>query len=211
MNRKTPACHFSVAVSDSFSGAGRRRRDADFLRELEVLLGVAARQQRQRRVVEIGQVVGLPVDEAGRRRERQALSFVPGEERRRVDVAIGVPLEVARRRDTGCARSAARSLKRVVAVARALAGVDEARFPVRPPASSSSCALPKVASREVEVVAGDVVGREAVALRVADREADRRLLPDRARRRSRARRTREVAERHDRLAGPLGQATAGRC
>src|SRR5258708_12498536 len=46
-----------------FHRAGRRGRESHLFRELEVLLGVAARDERQRRVIQIGQGVGLPADE----------------------------------------------------------------------------------------------------------------------------------------------------
>ena len=97
MKRNTPRLPLQRRRVGQLHRAGRRGREPHFLRELHVLLGVAAGEQRRRRVVQVGEVVGLPADEAGRRRERELLPGVAREERRRVDVAIGVPLEVARR------------------------------------------------------------------------------------------------------------------
>src|SRR5258708_8648755 len=57
-----------------FHRAGRRGRESHLFRELEVLLGVAARDERQRRVIPIGQVVGLPADEPRCRTKRVFLA-----------------------------------------------------------------------------------------------------------------------------------------
>ena len=65
--------------------------------------------------------------------------------------------------------------------------------------------MPKVAVAEVDVVPGDVVRREAVALRVAEREADRRLLAQRTGRVRAHVDGAEVAERDDGGTGPLRQ------
>ena len=48
---------------------GFGRRDARLFGELKILFGISAGDQRQRRVIEIGQVVGLPLQKSGRRRE----------------------------------------------------------------------------------------------------------------------------------------------
>ena len=92
---------------------------------------VAARQQRRRRVIEIGHVVRLPVarSRSSRRMSTSTLRAEAGTSSRgRRDWCA--PRNRARH-GAGSSRSDPRSIKRVVAVARALAGVDQPRLPLR--------------------------------------------------------------------------------
>src|SRR4029077_10783339 len=56
-------------------------RQSNFLRELQVLLGVGARDERQRRVVEVGAVIGLPPHQAGDGGEIHGLSRATQQQR----------------------------------------------------------------------------------------------------------------------------------
>jgi hypothetical protein len=118
-------------------------------------------------------------------------------------VAIGVPFEIARRVERVVAQRL-QVVQRVVAVTRALAGVDETRLPLRR-RREQQLRLAEGAVPVVDVVAGHVVLREAVALRVAEGEADRGLAAKRAGG-GRAHVDRAViAERHHRGSRPPGQ------
>ena len=104
------------------------------------------RGERQRRVVEIGGVLGVPGDEPGRGFDREVLAGAAQVEGGVIDVAVGEALEVARhavRREADRVEVA----ERVVAVAVALVGVDDA-----PPqfafGSIMNCALANVPSRK---------------------------------------------------------------
>ena len=114
-----------------------RRGDPELLRELAVVFGVGAADERQRRVVEVGEVVGLPPDVAGGGREVDRLAGAVDEQRRRDDVAVGEALEVARRAQRRRAQRRqvvqARSRRRV----RARSSRCRAR-PTRRPASTAS-------------------------------------------------------------------------
>src|SRR4029079_5937605 len=121
-----PQGHGVRQVQRRLGGGGQ----AHLLGELEGLFGVVAAQQRQRGVVEIRRVLGLPLQEPGRRRQRHARAFETVVDRRREDVAMRVALVVPRGRE-GRAAQRAQILQRVVAVAGALTAQDEPRLPVR--------------------------------------------------------------------------------
>ena len=74
--------------------SGFRRREARLFGELKVLFGIAAGDQRQRRVVEIGQVVRLPFHETSAAVNREAFAFRANDLGKGVDIAIGVRVKI---------------------------------------------------------------------------------------------------------------------
>ena len=74
---------------------GGRRCEAHLLGELDVLFGIVTPRQRQRRVVDVGEVVGLPANESRGRREDELWGFAAGAEGCGKDVAVGPSLEIA--------------------------------------------------------------------------------------------------------------------
>ncbi len=151
-------------------GRGRRGGKARLVRELQVVLAVVAADERQRRVVEIGQVAGVPTHHPRRRREIHPAAPPARRECRGQHVAVRLAFEVAgdRERISAQGREIA---ERVVAVAGALAGHDDARFPgVRRRPDDLRPARERLA--RVEVVARHAVRREPVARRVVERRAE---------------------------------------
>ena len=168
------------------------------------------RDERQRRVVEVGRVLGLPVHEPVVDDRLTRAPSCAVEHRRAEDVAIGVPLEVARDVERIGAQ-AAEIAQRVVAVARALAGHDDPRLPDRATASTAAAPCRRTPIARVEVVARDVVHGVAVALAVLHGDRRRRACrPRPARRRCRAPRAHEVARAAPRGCRSSPTATAAR-
>ena len=182
--------------------SGLRRRETDLLRELKILLRVVARQNRARRVVEVGHVLGLPIQESRGAREHHRAARAPRQDRRADHIPIGAALEVAR----GVERIAAKRphvVERVVAVASPLAGEDHAPLPgaVRQP---EQLRLSRERRAGIDVVAGDVVDREAIAVHLRERHAEAELVGrDRTRDAAADRPRAVVAERHGERARPV--------
>ena len=107
------------------SGGG----DAEFLGELRRVFLITARHERQRRVVEVGQILCLPVEETGRRRKVDLRPGVRQLKRRRNDVAVREAFEVAR--DVKRLRAQRSEVREpVIAVARTLGREHAAHLPL---------------------------------------------------------------------------------
>ena len=151
-------------------------REAELLRELEGIFGVVARDQRRRGVVEIGHILRPPVDEPGRAGKRDRPGHPAHQHGRAEDVAIGPPLEIARRRK-GILAQQRDVVQGVVAVACALRSEDQATLPggVRHP---EHLRLAREGRPGIDVVAGHRVHREAVAVHLGERKADAEPVVD---------------------------------
>src|SRR5262249_54036037 len=82
-------------VADSQRGI-LRRSEPDFLRELDIFLQVAPREQGRWCVIQVCQVIGLPPHAAGDERKVHALAEIGRQQRRCDEVAMSVALEVTR-------------------------------------------------------------------------------------------------------------------
>jgi hypothetical protein len=135
-------------------------RQPSFLRELQILLGVGARDERQRRVVEVGAVIGLPPHQAGDGGEIHGLSRVTQRQRGSDDVTMGEAFEIALHvKRLGA--NGVQVVQSVVPVSRALGRDNRASFPART-WREEQLALAEERRAGVDVVAGHDVRREPV-------------------------------------------------